>query len=150
GHWSRHTSGATNPAHGSAIRLISRGCSDGRRRPESRARPRHARIPLPGRCRSISSWWKEVALNVLIDGVDLQQERVFAALKRLQLTHLRDTLSGVLSEAAKGQWTYLEFLDQILRREVDTKQGKRIRMGLQIAHFPCVRTIEGFDFSLQP
>ncbi len=23
-------------------------------------------------------------------------------------------------------------------------------MGLQIAHFPCVRTIEGFDFSFQP
>ena len=36
------------------------------------------------------------------------------------------------------------------RREVDAKQGKRIRMGLQIAHFPCVRTIEGFDFSFQP
>ena len=52
---------------------------------------------------------------------------------------------GGLSEAAKEQWTYLEFLDQILRREVDAKQGKRIRMGLQIAHFPCVRTIEGFE-----
>src|SRR5271157_4662824 len=57
-----------------------------------------------------------------------QEERVFLALRRLQLTHLRDTL----------------------RREVDAKQGKRIRMGLQIAHFPCVRTIEGFDFSFQP
>ena len=64
--------------------------------------------------------------------------------------HLRDTLAAVLSEAAKEQWTYLEFLDQILRREVDAKQGKRIRMGLHIAHFPCVRTIEGFDFSFQP
>ena len=89
-------------------------------------------------------------MTALIDGDDLQDERVFASLKRLQLTHLRETLSGVLSEAAKGQWTYLEFLDQILRREVDAKQGKRIRMGLQIAHFPCVRTIEGFDFSFQP
>ena len=71
-------------------------------------------------------------------------------IRRLQLPQLRDTLAAVLSEAAKEQWTYLEFLDQILRREVDAKQGKRIRMGLQIAHFPCVRTIEGFDFSFQP
>ena len=47
----------------------------------------------------------------------------------LQLPHLRDTLAAVLSEAAKEQWTYLEFLDQILRREVDAKQGKRIRDG---------------------
>ena len=84
----------------------------------------------------------------LMDPNDPQEERVFLALRRLQLPHLRDTLAAVLSEAAKEQWTYLEFLDQILRREVDAKQGKRIRMGLQIAHFPCVRTIEGFDFSL--
>ena len=85
----------------------------------------------------------------LMDPNDPQEERVFLALRRLQLPHLRDTLAAVLSEAAKEQWTYLEFLDQILRREVDAKQGKRIRMGLQIAHFPCVRTIEGFDFSLE-
>jgi DNA replication protein DnaC len=89
-------------------------------------------------------------MGTLNDLNDPQEERVFAALKRLQLTHLRETLASVLSRAAKEQWTYLEFLDQILRCEVDAKQGKRIRMGLQIAHFPCVRTIEGFDFSFQP
>jgi DNA replication protein DnaC len=89
-------------------------------------------------------------MGALTDPQDRQEERVFSALKRLQLTHLRETLASTLSEAAKGQWTYLEFLDQILGREVDAKQGKRIRMGLQIAHFPCVRTIEGFDFSFQP
>jgi DNA replication protein DnaC len=81
---------------------------------------------------------------------DPQEDRVLAALKRLQLNHLRETFAAVLAEAAKQEWTYLEFLDQILRREVDAKQGKRIRMGMQIAHFPCVRTIEGFDFSFQP
>jgi DNA replication protein DnaC len=81
---------------------------------------------------------------------DPREERVFAAMKRLQLTHLREVFTSILSQAAKENWTYLEFLDQILGREVDAKQGKRIRMGLQIAHFPCVRTIEGFDFSFQP
>jgi DNA replication protein DnaC len=83
-------------------------------------------------------------------GLDPMEERVANALKRLQLTHLRETLASVLSEAAKGDWTYLEFLDRILQREVDSKQGKRVRMGLQIAHFPSVRTLESFDFSLQP
>ena len=89
-------------------------------------------------------------MNMLVDPDDPQEERILAALKRLQLTHLRETLTAVLSEAAKQEWTYLEFLDQILRREVDAKQGKRVRMGMQIAHFPCVRTIEGFDFAFQP
>ena len=89
-------------------------------------------------------------MNLLVAPDDPQEQRILAALKRLQLTHLRETLAAVLSEAAKEEWTYLEFLDQILRREVDAKQGKRIRMGMQIAHFPCVRTIEGFDFTFQP
>ena len=82
--------------------------------------------------------------------IDPREERLLAALKRLQLTQLRDTLAAALSEAAKRQWTYLEFLDEILSREVDAKQGKRIRMGMQIAHFPCARTLEGFDFAFQP
>jgi DNA replication protein DnaC len=89
-------------------------------------------------------------VNMLLDPDDPQEERILAALKRLQLTHLRETLAAVLSEAAKREWTYREFLDQILRREVDAKQGKRIHMGMQIAHFPCVRTLEGFDFAFQP
>ena len=82
--------------------------------------------------------------------LDPVEERVVNALKRLQLTHLRETLPAVLSEAAREEWTYLDFLDRILQREVDSKQGKRVRMGLQIAHFPSVRTLEEFDFSLQP
>jgi DNA replication protein DnaC len=89
-------------------------------------------------------------VNLLVNPDDPQEDRILAALRRLQLTHLRETLAAVLSEAAKEEWTYREFLDQILRREVDSKQGKRIRMGMQIAHFPCVRTIEGFDFAFQP
>jgi DNA replication protein DnaC len=82
--------------------------------------------------------------------LDPVMERVLDGLKGLQLLHLRETLSALLSEAAKAEWTYLDFLDQILRRERDAKQGKRIRMGLQIAHFPNVRTLEGFDFAIQP
>jgi DNA replication protein DnaC len=82
--------------------------------------------------------------------MDPQEQRVFLALKRLQLPHLRDTLAAVLAEAAKEEWSYLEFLDRILGREVDSKQTKRVHMALQIAHFPCVRTIEEFDFSFQP
>ena len=82
--------------------------------------------------------------------LDPRAERVQESLKRLALTHLRETLPAVLSEAAQANWTYLEFLDQVLGRELDAKQDKRIRMGLQIAHFPSVRTLEGFDFAIQP
>jgi DNA replication protein DnaC len=56
----------------------------------------------------------------------------------------------MLSEAARGEPTYLDFLDGLLREEVDSKQRKRVQMGLTIAHFPQARTLEDFDFRFQP
>lgn len=92
-----------------------------------------------------------MSMNVdLGETLDPREGRVLEALDRLRLSHLRQTLPALLSAAAKAEWTYLEFLDQALRRELETKQGQRVRMGIQIAHFPSVRTLEGFDFSFQP
>jgi DNA replication protein DnaC len=45
---------------------------------------------------------------------------------------------------------YLDFLDTILREEVGAKQRKRVAMGIQIAHFPAVKTLDDFDFKFQP
>ena len=38
----------------------------------------------------------------------------------------------------------------VLREEVDAKQKKRVAMGIQIAHFPTVKTLDEFDFKFQP
>lgn len=76
--------------------------------------------------------------------------RVSERLGRLRLTATRDALPALLTEAAREGWTYLDFMDQMTRREVNSKQDKRVRMGMTIAHFPMVRTLEGFDFAAQP
>jgi DNA replication protein DnaC len=81
---------------------------------------------------------------------DAIEGRVLERLGRLRLTTTRETLSALLSEAAREQWTYLEFVDHLTRREAEAKQDKRVRMGMTIAHFPTVRTLEGFDFAAQP
>jgi DNA replication protein DnaC len=81
---------------------------------------------------------------------DAIEGRVLERLGRLRLTTTRETLSSLLSEAARQQWTYLEFVDQLTRREAEAEQDKRVRMGMTIAHFPTVRTLEGFDFAAQP
>jgi DNA replication protein DnaC/transposase len=106
-------------------------------------------LPLPhhpAACHLRRARRRRPAMDTLIDP---QEERIFSTLTQLKLTRLRETLPAVLSEAAK-EWTYLEFLDRILQREVDAKQAKRVRMVLQITHFFCVRAIEDFDFSFQP
>lgn len=81
---------------------------------------------------------------------DLIHARVVDHLERLRLGHVAERLDAILAEAARGEPTYLDFLDSVLRGEVAAKQKKRIAMGIQIAHFPAVKTLEDFDFKAQP
>src|SRR5256885_16020072 len=76
--------------------------------------------------------------------------RVLENLARLRLGHVVERLDALLAEAARGEPTYLDFLDSLLRGEVDSKQRKRVAMGMTIAHFPSTKTLDGFDFKSQP
>jgi DNA replication protein DnaC len=78
---------------------------------------------------------------------DLAHARVVEHLRRLRLRHLADRLDAVLAEAARKEPTYLAFLDALLRDEMDAKQRTRIAMGMQIAHFPAVKTLDEFEFA---
>src|SRR5713101_7981720 len=78
------------------------------------------------------------------------QARVLENLARLRLGYLVERLDALLAEAARGEPTYLDFLDALLRGEVDSKQRKRVAMGMTIAHFPSVKTLDEFDFKSQP
>jgi DNA replication protein DnaC len=75
---------------------------------------------------------------------------VLEHLGRLRLGRIAEQLDALLSGAARGEPTYLDFLDTILREEVGAKQRKRVAMGIQIAHFPTVKTLDDFDFKFQP
>jgi len=81
---------------------------------------------------------------------ELVRARVEDHLVRLRMRHVAERIDAVLSEAARSEPTYLDFLDGLLREEVDSRQRKRVQMGLTIAHFPQARTLEGFDFRFQP
>jgi DNA replication protein DnaC len=76
--------------------------------------------------------------------------RVIEHLQRLRLGFVAERLDAVLAEAARREPTYLDFLDHVLRQEVEAKQRTRITMGLKIAHFPSVKTLDDFDFKFQP
>jgi DNA replication protein DnaC len=81
---------------------------------------------------------------------EITRARVLENLGRLRLGRLAEQLDALLSNAARGEPTYLDFLDAILREEVGAKQRKRVAMGIQIAHFPVVKTLDDFDFKFQP
>lgn len=80
----------------------------------------------------------------------LVHARVVDHLIRLRLGYVAERLDALLSDAARKEATYLDFLDELLGQEMGSKQRKRVAMGIQIAHFPAVKTLEDFDFSFQP
>ena len=71
-------------------------------------------------------------------------------LGRLKLTAMRDRLDGLLDEAARRDLALPEALALLCEAEVAHREERRIQMGLGIAKFPYVRTLEGFDFAAQP
>lgn len=77
-------------------------------------------------------------------------DRLDAMLGRLKLTAIRERLDTLLDEAARQELSLREALAYLCAQEVARKEDRRIQMGLSIARFPFVRTLDGFDFSAQP
>lgn len=73
-----------------------------------------------------------------------------AMLTRLKLTAIRDGLDSLLDEAARRQLSLTDTLVFLCEAEIARKDQRRIAMGLSIAKFPFVRTLEDFDFDAQP
>lgn len=73
-----------------------------------------------------------------------------AMLTRLKLTAIRDRLDTLLDEAARKELNMRETLAWLCRAETAHKDQRRTTMGLSIAKFPFVRSLEGFDFEAQP
>jgi len=82
--------------------------------------------------------------------VNLESDALQKMLTRLQLTAVRDQLDNLLDEAARRALNQRETLSFLCEAEIARKDQRRIAMGLSIAKFPFVRTLEDFDFQAQP
>lgn len=81
---------------------------------------------------------------------DIAYLRVAAHLARLKLPRMADCVDALAQEAAKRDWTYLEFLDQLLDTEVSARYERDVAMKTKLAHFPFIKTLDQFDFAFQP
>ena len=81
---------------------------------------------------------------------DVAYPRVQAHLARLKLPTMVDCVDAVAQEAAKHDWTYIEFLDQLLDAEVSARYERDVAMKTKLAHFPFMKTLDQFDFAFQP
>lgn len=81
---------------------------------------------------------------------EVEMEALPRMLTRLKLTAIRDRLDELLNEAARRELTLRQTLTLLCATEIARKDERRIQMAGSIAKFPCVRTLEGFDFQAQP
>ena len=71
-------------------------------------------------------------------------------LTRLKLTAIRDRLDNLLDAAARQELNLREALRFLCKAEVGHKDQRRIAMGMSVARFPAVRTLETFEYTAQP
>lgn len=82
--------------------------------------------------------------------MDPTYERIQTHLEKLRLPRIGEVLDTVAEQAAKAEWTYLDFLDRLLSAEAEAKYEKGVAMRIRMARFPFQKTLEQFDFSFQP
>ena len=80
----------------------------------------------------------------------LSTDQMDTMLTRLKLTGIRDQLDNLLDETGRRDLTHREALGYMLQAEIARKDQRRLAMGLSIARFPFVRTLDDFDFEAQP
>jgi DNA replication protein DnaC len=70
-------------------------------------------------------------------------------LRRLNLANARRCWRTLVERAEREHWGYEQFLATLLAEEIAHRQGTRLRRVARQAHFPFLKTIDEFDFTLQ-
>ncbi len=77
-------------------------------------------------------------------------ERLTQYCQRLRLYQVEAELPTLLDQAAKRDLAYSDFLDEVLGLECRSKQEQHLAMRIRMARFPFQKTLEGFEWKLQP
>jgi DNA replication protein DnaC len=65
----------------------------------------------------------------------------------LKLAAVREHYAALAVEAAQKQWTHVEYLARVIEGEALRRRERSIQRRLQAARFPCVKTIDQFDWN---
>ncbi len=71
-------------------------------------------------------------------------------LNALSLEFAAEALPELLTRSASEDWGPPEFLDELVRTELERREERRIRLALKISGLPPGRTLGGFNYAFQP
>ena len=78
--------------------------------------------------------------------LDLVREQ----LEELGLTEVARVLESRVEQAAKGDGSYLEFVNRLLTEESAARRERSLRTRTRLAKIPTLKRLEDFDFEAQP
>ena len=70
--------------------------------------------------------------------------------ERLKLPEIARLAASRAQQAAAEQWTYSQYLADILQAEATARQTRYVVSHTQMAHLPFHKTLDQFDFAFQP
>lgn len=79
--------------------------------------------------------------------MNLQLARLEALTNTLQLQGVQLNAPDIAQQAAKQEWDYLHFLEQVLSSEQQLRDQRRQAMFTRMAGFPSLKSLDAFDFN---
>jgi DNA replication protein DnaC len=76
-------------------------------------------------------------------------ERIKANLRKIRCYHSANELEAVIERAKSNDYSYLDFMDELLKQEMNNRDKNRIKRYQRQARFPQLKTIDEFDFRFQ-
>ena len=73
-------------------------------------------------------------------------EQTLHLLETLNLRGILANIEEELNEAEGQKVSYMSFLISLLKREIADRTEKRLKRNMAQAHFPVIKTFEGFEF----
>ena len=78
--------------------------------------------------------------------MNLQTERLTVLCETLKLNNMAANAPDIAQQAAKGEWDYLHFFEELLKAETQARRTKKQQMFTRMAGFPAIKTLDQFDY----
>ena len=78
--------------------------------------------------------------------MNLQHERLSHLCTELRLSGVAVEYSAAAQKAAETEASFVDFLETVLRGELDTRRARARTMLSRVAGFPAIKTLDQFDF----
>ncbi len=74
-------------------------------------------------------------------------DNIIQLCKELKLSTVLEQYHAVSTTAAKEEWTYTQFLNEILQLEITARLSRSKNILTKFASFPAIKTLEEFDYN---